>query len=286
MSSLLAVAALAQGRARGITLDVKDLPAKDVIVKIGLMTRADLRLDQEFNQKPVTLKVKDVPMRECLDLVAATIGAQVYQRGGDTHIVAPWKHKQLTALHGNSVTVDFQGQSVVKILGVIATYSGASMVIDPELPPGLEGVLKANNLTAADAINKLLAPHNAQYDLRYGVAFIATRARLAKLPKLPPVKGDADADYLFSFENQAGLPVIEAIAKRAGLTPEIQPDIKKVLEQAKYTAQMKDVSFRNALACILAPVGAEAEVAGKKLVIRRRAGARVAREDLQPDRKK
>lgn len=253
-----------------LTFDYRDVPAKKAVEVIATYSGAKITLDAEFDQAKLTLKVKGVALDSCLEMIAIAVDGKLFRDGETYSIVPKWKHRLLKTLHrAERITYDFKNESTGRILGVIATYSGLPMVIDPELPDPIATV-HVSNRTIAAALDKTLKPNAAGYDLRYGAVFIATQERLANLPKrLPiPIPQRLQAErFTFSLEAESATRILDVVARKSGLALEIGKQIRPALEKKNVTLQLIGVRLDHILAAVLAPAGADAKIKDGKLIV-------------------
>lgn len=112
------------GRGPGdVTFDVVERPLRDVIAYIQEKTEVNLVLTKEAEEIPVTVKLRNLPWREALDVVAERAGAQVDERSPNLiRIEKPPR-----------VTFDFENADVRVIIKAIADTAGANIVIGKEV---------------------------------------------------------------------------------------------------------------------------------------------------------
>jgi len=253
-----------------LTFDYRDVPAKKAVEVIATFSGAKILLDEKYDQAKLSLKVKGAPLDTCLEMLALAIDAKLFRHGPIYHIVPKWKHALLETLHnGQRVTLTFEKESTVKILGVIATYFGVPMVLDPELGDPKASV-KLANATVSAALEQTLKPNAAGYDLRYGVVFIATKKRLAALPKRLgiPIPPRLEAErFTFSLSGESATRILEVVARKAGLGLDIDKAIQPALSKKNVAMQLSNARIEHILAAILAPAGAKAVIKDGKLIV-------------------
>ena len=66
-----------------VTFDVVERPLKDVIAYIQEKTDVNLVIAKEAEEIPVTVKLRNLPWREALDIVVERAGAQVDEKSGN-----------------------------------------------------------------------------------------------------------------------------------------------------------------------------------------------------------
>ena len=260
---LLAVAAGA------FTIDVKNALARQVVVELGLKSRADIRLDIAFGDTRITLKTDDLPVRSCLEKLAEACGGELFVLNArDYHIVPGWKHALLGKLHGKKITLDYERESAKKLVQVIATDGGLDFAIDPAFAD-FKARLVVQDMTLVQALDTLLAQGKAAYDLRYGVVFVASRKRLAALPKRMPLVTPPRLEkqrFRIDSHRRAASEILADIARQAGLTPKIETQLQPALKR-NLTLRLRDAPIGHPLAAILVPANARAEIRGDTLIV-------------------
>jgi len=124
---VLAAPAFAQdapGKGPGeVTFDVVERPLKDVIAYIAEKTDVNIVLSKEAEDIPVTVKLKNLPWREALDVVAERAGAQVDERS--SNLIRVEKPPQ--------VTFEFDNAPVRDVIKAIAATANANIVVGREV---------------------------------------------------------------------------------------------------------------------------------------------------------
>ena len=259
---LLAAAAAA------FIIEVKDTLARQVVVELGLTSRADIRLDIAFRDKRITLKTKDLPIGSCLERLAESCGGKLFVHARDFHIVPAWKHTLLSALYEKKITLGYENESASKLVQVIATHGALDLAIDPAFVD-FKARIVVQDMLLGQALDTILAQGKAAYDLRYGVVFVAGRKRLATLRKLVPIPGAQSLPDKPLRIQLTGSPlaILEQATKQLGLALEIEGE-RRALGAGTTTVQTKRVTLAQLLACVLTPTGLKAEVvSGTRLVV-------------------
>jgi len=254
--------------AAGFTIDVKDTLARQVVVELGLTSRADIRLDIAFRDKLITLKTKDLPIAGCLEKLAEACGGKLFVfHARDYHIVPGWKHALLLKLYEKKVTLGYESESARKLASIVADASGLDIAFDPAFVD-FKAKIVVQDMLLGQALDTILAPGKAAYDLRYGVVFVATRKRLATLRKLVTIRGaeNLPGDPLRIRLTDSPLAILERAQKQLGVALEIEGG-RRTLGAGTMTVQTKTVTLEQLLACVLTPAGLKAEVSGKRLVV-------------------
>lgn len=114
----------AQGKGPGeVTFDVVERPLRDVIAFIQEKTDVNIVLAREAEEIPVTVKLKNLPWREALEVVAERAGAQVDERSAN--LIRVEKPPR--------VTFDFDNASVREVIKAIAATANANIVVGREV---------------------------------------------------------------------------------------------------------------------------------------------------------
>jgi type IV pilus assembly protein PilQ len=115
---------LTSGSGEGkVTLDVVERPLKDVVDYIRDLTEVNLFVAPEAEEQKVTIKVRNLPWRTFLDLVAEKTGCVLDSR--DPSVVKIERPPR--------VTFTFEDTDVKKVIQLIADYSGANVIIAPHV---------------------------------------------------------------------------------------------------------------------------------------------------------
>ncbi len=106
-----------------VTLDVVERPLKDVIEFIQEKTEVNLVLTAEAEQSLVTVKLKNLPWREALDVVAERAGCQLDERSANLiRIEKPER-----------VSFDFENADIRVVIKAVADLAGANIVVGREV---------------------------------------------------------------------------------------------------------------------------------------------------------
>lgn len=140
--------AAAQGKGPGeVTFDVVERPLKDVVAYIQDKTEVNIVLTREAEEIPVTVKLKNLPWREALEVVVERAGAQIDERSANLiRIEKPPR-----------VEFDFEDADARKVINLIAAAANANIVIGKEVEGTIS--LKLKDVpwrTALDTIVKTL----------------------------------------------------------------------------------------------------------------------------------
>jgi type IV pilus assembly protein PilQ len=106
-----------------VTLDVVERPLKDVVDYIRDLTEVNLFVSPEAEDQKVTIKVRNMPWRTFLDLVADKTGCVLDSR--DSSVVKIERPPR--------VTFTFEDTDIKKVIQLIADYSGANVIIAPHV---------------------------------------------------------------------------------------------------------------------------------------------------------
>jgi type II secretory pathway component GspD/PulD (secretin) len=106
-----------------VTFDVVERPLRDVIAFIQEKTDVNIVLAREAEEIPVTVKLKSLPWREALDVVAERAGAQVDERS--SNLIRVEKPPR--------VTFEFDGAPVRDVIKAIAATANANIVVGREV---------------------------------------------------------------------------------------------------------------------------------------------------------
>lgn len=106
-----------------VSFDVVERPLKDVVAYIQEKTDVNLVLTREAEEIPVTLKLRNLPWREALEVVTERAGAQIDERSANLiRIEKPPR-----------VDFDFENADVRTVIKAIAGTAGANVVVGREV---------------------------------------------------------------------------------------------------------------------------------------------------------
>lgn len=106
-----------------VTFDVVERPLRDVVAYIQEKTDVNLVLTKEAEEIPVTVKLKALPWREALEVVAERAGAQIDERSQNLiRIEKPPR-----------VTFEFENADVRVVIKAIADTANANIVLGREV---------------------------------------------------------------------------------------------------------------------------------------------------------
>jgi type IV pilus assembly protein PilQ len=106
-----------------VTFDVVERPLKDVVAFIQEKTDVNIVVAKEAEEIPVTVKLRNLPWREALDIVVERAGAQLDERSANLiRIEKPPR-----------VTFDFENADVRVVIKAVADIAGANIVVGREV---------------------------------------------------------------------------------------------------------------------------------------------------------
>ena len=106
-----------------VTFDVVERPLRDVVAYIQEKTDVNIVLSKEAEEIPVTAKLKNLPWREALEVVAERAGAQLDERS--SNLIRLEKPPR--------VTFEFDSAPVKTVIKAIADTANANIVIGREV---------------------------------------------------------------------------------------------------------------------------------------------------------
>ncbi len=116
----------AEDKARGpneVTFDVVERPLKDVVAFIQDKTDVNIVISKEAEEIPVTVKLRNLPWREALEVVVERAGAQVDE-----------KSKNLIRIEKPPrVQFEFEAADVRVVIKAIADIAGANIIVGREV---------------------------------------------------------------------------------------------------------------------------------------------------------
>jgi type IV pilus assembly protein PilQ len=106
-----------------VTIDVVERSLKDVVAFIQDKTDVNLVIAKEAEEIPVTVKLKNLPWREALDIVVERAGAQIDERSANLIRIEKPPH----------VTFAFDNADVRVVIKTVADLAGANIVVGREV---------------------------------------------------------------------------------------------------------------------------------------------------------
>ncbi|MEM9176698.1 MAG: secretin N-terminal domain-containing protein [Myxococcota bacterium] len=132
---------IGDGRVR---FDVRGRALRDVVDLIRNKTRVDIVVDKDAEEVPITLKVTNQPWLVALELVAER-GECILERRSPTLVYVSRPER---------VTFSFKNEDIKNVINVIATYSGANIVVSPAVNGSVTTSLK--NIPWRDALEQIV----------------------------------------------------------------------------------------------------------------------------------
>ena len=113
-----------EGKGPGeVTFDVVERPLKDVVAYIQEKTEVNLVIAKEAEEIPITVKLRNLPWREALEIIVERAGAQIDERSPNLlRIEKPPR-----------VTFDFENADVRVVIKAVADIAGANIVVGREV---------------------------------------------------------------------------------------------------------------------------------------------------------
>jgi type IV pilus assembly protein PilQ len=134
-----------------VTFDVRGRTLSEVVERIRDKTKVNIILAKEAGEATVTLKVQDLYWMTALEEVAEK--AECILERVSPVLIKVYKPERLT--------LSFENEDIKKVVSVIATYSGANIVVSPEVKGTITFNLK--NIPWRDALEQIVKT------LRYAV---------------------------------------------------------------------------------------------------------------------
>jgi type IV pilus assembly protein PilQ len=131
---------IGDGRVR---FDVRGRALRDVVDLIRNKTRVDIVVDKDAEEVPITLKVTNQHWLTALELVSER-GECILERRSPTLIYVSRPER---------VTFSFKNEDIKNVINVIATYSGANIVVSPAVNGSVTTSLK--NIPWRDALEQI-----------------------------------------------------------------------------------------------------------------------------------
>ncbi|MHC4452578.1 MAG: hypothetical protein ACYS0E_20955, partial [Planctomycetota bacterium] len=132
---------IGDGRVR---FDVRGRALRDVVDLIRNKTRVDIVVDKDAEEVPITLKVTNQHWLTALELVSER-GECILERRSPTLIYVSRPER---------VTFSFKNEDIKNVINVIATYSGANIVVSPAVNGSVTTSLK--NIPWRDALEQIV----------------------------------------------------------------------------------------------------------------------------------
>jgi len=127
-----------------VKFDVRGRALRDVVDLIRDKTRVDIVVGKEAEEVPITLRVTDQHWLVALELVSER-GECILERRSPTLIYVSRPER---------VTFSFKNEDIKNVINVIATYSGANIVVSPAVNGAVTTSLK--NIPWRDALEQIV----------------------------------------------------------------------------------------------------------------------------------
>ena len=242
---------------RPITANLENVgpeTARKMLEKAGGLRMQIAPQAAEWN---INLRLIGVPTHQALTDVAKKFRCELRLVGKKRwHLAPAWQFRILDRLD-KKMSVALEGNA----LDAIAAAAGVNITLDRTVsePPVLKRATKKKSYRSLlDAVCKKA---KLSWDLRYGVLYVAGKARLEALPVLTPRWSNP--------EQRAKLvsPALKNVALRKAELPVVVPD---EFGDRVITAQARNITTAQALALALYPAGLTCEERDKKLHVRAR----------------
>jgi type II secretory pathway component GspD/PulD (secretin) len=249
-------------------------------------------VDEKVAEMPIDLTVDDAPVEKVLELAAKAADTKLFRMEDGSFVLGPFKPGQdreiREALAKANVAIALQQSSLTDVLGFLASMSGVSMVVDPQVlrtrnPGTLELTLNVQGISVENALSICSQMLGLKWDVRWGIVFVSTEERLAALPTyaLPPTPtgerpvGErklqmrlATEEVSFEFD-EAPLPtVLDFVCKVRDLPVVLDEKAKTAAAELKVSAKVQGLTVDRTLAMLLYPRGFEFEVTKDAVVVK------------------
>ncbi|MHC4339841.1 MAG: hypothetical protein ACYSX0_06480 [Planctomycetota bacterium] len=235
-----------------------------IIEVFAIYSKTTIDLDPLYAHRQIDIALDDATLEDALKKVAWNFGAKVGRRAaGGYRIVPPWKAVMFERIEHRKISIDHQAPLPIEsILSAIGKLANAPFVFDPALKTNRTGELHVKEVTASQVLDLLTAPNELGWELRYGVVFVSTPARLKALParasfasaRLP------DKSLKLAYVEAPLTGVLRHLQTAGGLPITVDKRAAKAVQAVKVTCDLEELSFRHALALMLLPHGFSAVV--------------------------
>ncbi len=125
-------------------IDVRARALADVVERIREKTKVNIILTKEAQEAPVTIKIQDLHWLQALELVAEKAEC-ILER------VSP---QLIRVSRPEKVTFQFENEDLSKVINILATYSGANIVVAPQVKGTVTTSMK--NIPWRDALEQIV----------------------------------------------------------------------------------------------------------------------------------
>jgi len=241
-----------------VTLSFKAEKVENVAHVLETYGGAKIVVDPEYEGTSVTMALSNVTYPEAIAGVAKALDGEAWEETKGHWRIAPgWNialRKKLvkTKLDGvDGLSGPFGGS-----LNALRAMSGINVVADLQLDLKTKIKPPTGAETLQDALDMLCPQAGCAWSVRWGVVFVATKARLAKLPARPPIPAGGKRVVDLQFDETPLPDIVNYLAAAFGRTLRIDEDVP---DEVEITVSAKRLDLGHALAIALYPYGRTAE---------------------------
>ena len=204
--------------------------------------------------KRIHLALRDLPPKVAVERIAEAFGCKAQHRGGKKWRVLPaWQIDLLNNLEGKRVhDLAVDEMRLDQLLRLMRDQTKADIVLDPALPADRSITLSANDVSYRSLLDLITGPNEMRWELRYGVVYLSTPARLKGMPvNAPAIKSGARTQVPMHLDNAE----LKAACQVFQMLTGFQVNVQDKWAATKVSIDVKKVRFNQAFALLLYPVG-------------------------------
>jgi len=263
---LLLLASLASAEGERVTLDFKGDRATNIVNVLGTYMGAKIKLDAEYRDKTVTMRLSNSTAEKAYAELARQLGGEAWkERKGYWHIAPKWSialrkklsQKRLIAATSEPITLSHH-------LRALRMIGGINIVADPKLDLSKKLPLFTSSGNLQKLLEDTCAKVGCAWSLRWGVVYVATKKRLAAMPHAAPIPMTGRLVAL-PFRKTTLAQVVNYFGAASG--QQIVLD-KSIDAKTKISVETTAIDFAQALALTLYPIGRKASMKENVITIR------------------
>ena len=261
---LFAAVCAADGR---FSHEAKDETLTSVVAKLNKHFGFKLTLGDGLASKRVTLTFREATAPQALRALADAAEQKLFRIEPGVYRIGINERERIFALLGEKMVQVTNFNAPIKTTCQwLRSVTGTNIFVDPSVA-GNPAVRMKAAMTASQALDTITQQAKLAWDVRFGVVFIATAARLKTLPQESPFRAlglPAEKRVSLPLNNSNLKSAASYLTAATGVKITIDPELRS----KRVTINATNVLLVDALALLLVPHGYTLEKKGDGFVIK------------------